>query len=143
MNVTKLLLATLVGGLVNFMVGWGVYGMALANAFKLPADVEALIAKPEAEMGLVTMFLSCLVWSGLLSYIFLRWAGIRSFVSGASAAVIIGVLVSLTINLGMLAMYKTNFMDTTKLMVDAAANAVCSAITGGAIGWMLGRGEKA
>ncbi len=143
MNVGKMLLAAAVGGVVYFLLGWAVWGVALANFFKHAAEVEALIQRPPEEFGLVSMLLSCLAWGVLFAYIFSRWAGIRTFASGAVAGATIAVLVSLSVNFGMLAMYKSNFTDPTKLVADAVVSGVVSAIVGGVIGWMLGRGEKA
>lgn len=140
MNVGKMLLAAVVGGVVYFLLGWLVYGTLLASVFEPAAEMKAVIARPQEEFKLGSMLVSCLAWGGLLSYIFARWAGIRTFTSGATAGAIIGALVSLCVNTSMYAMY--TFVTTTQIGADLVMSAVISAITGGVIGWMLGRGEN-
>jgi hypothetical protein len=143
MNLGKTFLATAVGGIVYFLAGWLVWGILLSNTLSPAPDVKELIIRPDAEFGMFPMVLSSFIWAGLLAYIFSNWAGgIRTFATGAVAGAVIAGLVSLSYDFGMVAMYKSNFMDLTKALINSSASAATSAIVGGVIGWMLGRGVK-
>lgn len=138
MNVTKLLLATLVGTIVNFLTGWVLYGMLLMDTMKngLTAGAQALM-KPEGEENLAMYFVSGLFYTLIFAYVFERWAGIRTFTSGAIAGAVISALMALNIDTGFLA--GMNFLASTSIIfVDAIAYAIMGALTGGAVGWMLG-----
>lgn len=76
----------------------------------------------------------------LLSYIFLKWANINSFGSGASAAAVIGLLMGLGFDLLMFA--TANVIDLTGMFVDVGASTVMHAIAGGVVGAVLGMGGK-
>jgi hypothetical protein len=100
MNATKLAIATVVGGIAYFLLGWMVWGMALSAMMAKPAEVEAMIVRPDAEFGLGAMLVSSFAWTFLLAYIFEKWAGIGTFPAGASAGAIIGFLMALSIDMG-------------------------------------------
>ncbi len=57
-------------------------------------------------------------------------------------AAIVGLLYALTFDLMMHSM-STYFSNLTALVVDVLASTVMTAIVGGVIGWMLGRGNSA
>ena len=57
-------------------------------------------------------------------------------------AAIVGLLHALTFDLMMHSM-STYFSNLTALVVDVLASTVMTAIVGGVIGWMLGRGNSA
>jgi hypothetical protein len=144
MNLGKTLLATAVGGIVYFLAGWLVWGILLSDTLSPAPDVRDLIIRPDADFGMLPMVLSSFIWAGLLAYIFSNWAGgIRTFAAGAVAGALIAGLVSLSYDFGMVAMYKSNFMDMTKALINSSASAATSAVVGGVIGLMLGRGAKA
>lgn len=139
MNFTKLSVGTLIGGVVYFLMGWLVYGILLMDVMSIPEEFNSILY-PEEEFKMVLMLVSCLVWGLLLTYILLNWGGINSFGSGLLPAAIIGALVSLSVGLGMAAMYK--FSNIQNVFIDAVATAVISGIAGGFIGWYLGRGKS-
>lgn len=91
----------------------------------------------KAEPDLILIALSCLVGAFLLAYIFEKWAGIRTLAAGAMAGAIISGLMTLSYDLGFLAM--TNmFSSPSGIVTDVLVSAVSGAIGGGSIGWMLG-----
>jgi uncharacterized membrane protein len=141
MNTTKVAIATLVGSIVNFLLGFAVWGVTLSSFFKRPVEVEALINKPDAEFSIVTMFVSCIAYVLLLAIVFEKWAGIRTFAAGASAGALFGFLISVSYDLGFVSILNSNFMTTTQMIGDICAYTVVMALTGGIVGWMLGRGR--
>lgn len=136
MNWTKTLIGTLIGTIAYFLLGWLLYGIVLKDTFAMPEEF-ASVAYPEEEFNIVFMFLSCLVWAFLLTYIFQKWAGISTFMSGLQAGALLGALISLCIGLGMAAQFRFASLQTTGM--DMVANAICSGLTGGVIAWYLGR----
>ncbi len=138
MNINKMLLGALAGGVAYFLLGWLVYGMLLANTFAPSEETLAVIAKE--EFGMVAMLVSCLAYGLLLAYVYARWANISTFATGAKAGAIIGALTSLWINMSMFAMY--NFVTIENALIDLVVHAAVSALVGGVIGLVLGSGKS-
>lgn len=134
MNTTKVLLATVVGGIVYFLLGWLTYGILFADTFTPPPTVA------RTEMVLWPMIVSCLVWALLITYVCAKWAGVKTATGGAMVGGIIGLLTSAAADLGMYSMY--NFMTLPGSLGDIVLNAVLTAITGAVIGLVLGSGSK-
>jgi len=101
MNWTKLLIATLIGSIAYFLLGWLVYGVLFADALTIAPEFRESVQYPEDEFKIGLMYLSCLTWAGLLAYIFMRWANISTFMGGLKAGVIIGPLMTLSSFLGL------------------------------------------
>lgn len=132
----KTLLAALGGGLVNFMLGGLCYMVILASYFAANNGADAVKDPPD----MVFIVLGCLSYGLLLAVIFDKWAGIKTFVTGAQAGALIGLLSGLAINFWKLG--DSHFFNSlTPALVDTLVIAVMAAGTGGVIGWILGRGE--
>lgn len=134
MNIKNLLVGSLVGGIVYFLLGWLAYGMLLASVFEIAEETRAAIEKP-FNMG--AMFVSCLGYGILLTYIYERWANISTFSTGATAGAVIGALSALWINMSMFSMY--NFVTMQNSLIDIVVHAVVSGLTGGVIALVLGK----
>ena len=134
MNLNKILLAALAGGIAYFLLGWLVWGIALAGMMETPSNVT------KDPMLFWAMILSCLVYGFFLAYIFGRWAGIRTFVSGAKAGAVLSGLVALSYNLGMYSM--TTLYSGIQVTTDVIASTIVGAIAGGIVGWVLGYEKK-
>lgn len=133
MNVTKLFIGALTGGLVYFFAGWLLYGVLFANMLgsALPG-MHAVQRDPDV----VAMIMGNLVGGLLLAYIFERWAGIRTFKTGMLAGAVIGFLIALSYD-GVLHA-TTTLMSWGGILLDAVLYAVMSALAGGATAWALG-----
>ena len=138
MNVNKMLLGALAGGVAYFFLGWLVWGTLLAGIMEMPAEMKAVVGKEPMVMW--SMIVSCLVYALLLAYIFERWAGISTFLTGAKAGALIGGLSAASVDFSFYSM--TNMMNTTQLVTDIVAATIVSAIVGGLIGFVLGSGKK-
>jgi hypothetical protein len=134
MNTTKLLLGTLAGGIVYFLLGWLAYGMLFGDTFAPPEGVA------KSPMVMWSMIVSCLIWGLLITIVCGRWAGVKTFAGGATVGAIVGLLVSGAVDFSMYSMF--NFMTIPGSLGDMAINAVLSGITGGVIGLVLGSGKK-
>lgn len=138
MNTNKFLMGTVAGGITFFLVGFIIYGLALMSFFEAHAGSATGVAK--ADMVWWALILGNMSSAALLSYIFLKWANISSFGSGASAAAIIGFFMSLSYD--MVNFATTNAMDMTGAFADVVVSVVYFAIGGGVIGAVLGMGKK-
>jgi hypothetical protein len=126
-----------VGGAVIFILGFVVYALLMESFFAAHAGSATGVMK--TEMQYWPLILGNLAHAALLSFIFLKWAGIKTFGAGFSAGLIIGFLISFGVDM---VMYDTsNIMDLTGSVADAVVYSLITAIAGGVIGWMLGMGK--
>ncbi len=130
MNIKKLLIGGIVGGVAFFLLGWLAYGILLRDFFvnhhglPVPKDLN------RPEMLYLYLCLGNLLSGFLLSYVFIR-ASVKTAVSGFVTGGVIGFLVSSSVDSTMYSM--TNMMSRTGVLVDVITFAVMSAITGALI----------
>jgi hypothetical protein len=139
MNTNKFLIGGIIGGIAYFLIGWGVWGVAL-NDFMMEhstAGAKALM-RPEAEMIWWALIVANLLWGFVLSYVCAK-ANVSSAGSGAATGATLGLLVSAGMNCFNYAMMPMS--DTTGMAVDIVASTVVGAIVGAIIGWYMGRGK--
>lgn len=139
MDSKKILIGGITGGIVNFLLGWLVWGILLAETMESHMMVyEGLMRGPE-NMLLWAMAVSSLSIGFLLAYVFSK-ASINSAGSGFSTGAIIGLL--MTIFFDFLLHGQMNIIDTTGILIDIAASAIVVGIMGAIIGWLNGRFTK-
>ncbi|MEM7051334.1 MAG: hypothetical protein AAF604_16810 [Acidobacteriota bacterium] len=126
----RTLLATIVGALVLFVLGFLVYGMALADYFA-GQGIETL-----DEPILWAIFLGELAMAALLTFIFVQWASISTFAGGFKGGAIVGGLVTIAFGMIQIGAMGANFAP---IVVDLVISVVRVGLAGGAIGAMLGR----
>ena len=132
MDAQRFLTATVVGGVTLLVVGYLVYGLALANAY------PATVIDREVPLWL-WLVLSQLAWAALLSVIIGKWPGGSTPGGGFKAAAIVGFLLSISIGLGFYSM--TTLPISVMSYIDPFISAIYFGIGGAAIGWSLGRGS--
>ncbi|MBK7869861.1 MAG: DUF2177 family protein [Saprospiraceae bacterium] len=138
MSTNKILLAGVVGGVAFFLLGFLFYGLLLMDFMKSNAgEMGALMKEPPTWWALI---LGNLAWGLLIAVIFGRWANISTFMTGLKAGAIIGLLATLSWDLTMFG--TMNGMNLTGVIVDVLVGTAMTAVTGGVVGWMLGRGAK-
>ncbi len=136
---TKLLLAGLVSGITGFLLGWLIYGIALADFTAAHTlTYSGLMKEPPVIWAI---FLSNTAWGFLYAYIFQKMGNVQSFGSGVSTGVVISFLVAISMDLFYYAFM--NLSDVTYLCVDTIVSTILGAIMAGVAGLMLGRGKKA
>jgi hypothetical protein len=135
---SKILLATLCGGILMFLLGWLIFGILLMDFYTANTiQYEGLMKEMP---NLLLLFISNLLSAFLLSFIFQRWAGIKTFIGGLNGGLIIGLLLGLIYDLYFLA--SMNLYPVSLMVVDVIANAIMVGLVGGFIGWFLGTGKK-
>ncbi len=138
MDMKKFLTGTLVGGIAFFFLGYLFYGVLLAGFFA--GHYTGGTMKTMEEIVWWALILGNLASGAMLSYVFLKWANITSFGSGASAGATLGFFIGLSMDLIRFATEGT--FDLTASLSDVAVMTVMNAIAGGAIGGVLGMGNK-
>lgn len=137
---SRLLAATIAGGVAFFILGFLIYGLLLDPLVMKPNmnTYPGLMVDPPVWIPLV---LANLVSALLLAYIFDKWAGIKTFMGGVQGGAVVWFLMSLAFQLMFIA-----FMNLSKNYIppiaDVAGSTVMGAIGGGVIGAVLGRMHK-
>jgi hypothetical protein len=139
MTPQRFIVATVVGGLVLFVVGYLIWGLGLMGYFEAQSIGPEGMTKTEEEMSLPLIFLSNLIYGAFLTLTVGVWAGKRSFGPGFTAGLLVGLLGSLAMTAMFLA--SMNFMTLTGHLVDTLASGVWAGIGGGVIALILARGE--
>ncbi len=134
----KILIAGLVGAVVAFILGFLVWGLALSSFMESNLGTATGVMRDESDFLWIPMVLGHISWGIFFAYVFGHWANISTFSTGASAGALLGFLVGFTYD--MISLGSTNVMNATGAIVDIIAMTIVSAIVGGVVGLMLGRG---
>ncbi len=140
MDMKKFLTGTLVGGIAFFFLGYLFYGKLLNSFFSEHIGAGAGTMKTMEEIVWWALILGNLASGAMLAYIFLKWANISSFGSGASAGATIGFFIALSMDLIRFA--TSGVFDLTAELTNVVVMTVMNAIAGGAVGAVLGMGNK-
>jgi hypothetical protein len=125
MNVKNFLASGIIGGIVDFLLGWVFYGMLFKDIY------------PETpNMKLEFIFLGCITFGLLVSYIFTKWAGITSPVTGIIAGAIIGFINGLSMNFFM---YSNIPLNSQNLIIDVLITTFISADVGATVAFINGK----
>jgi hypothetical protein len=126
MNVKNFFIAGLVGGIVDFLLGYLFYGFLFKDNFS-----------SSGTENMTFIFLGCMTFGFFVSYIFTVWAGISNAVTGLKAGAIIGLFLGLYSNFFMNSM---NHNPNYNLMaLDMGIMIVMSALVGAAIALVIGK----
>lgn len=137
MTAKNRILATLVGFVVFFLLGWLFYGFLLMDFYADNAGSASNVMRAEDDMIWWALIVGNLLQAYFLVYVLGKWANISTFGGGFKAGAILGLILGLGMNL---TMYGTsNMMNLTATLVDPLVFMIMMGITGGVIGVMLGR----
>ena len=140
MDIKKLLIGGIVGGILYFGLGYLVYGNLLMNFMKDHPGTATGIDRTMEEFQFMYLTIGNLAMGFLLAYIFVK-GSINSVAGGLVTGGIVGLLVSVGYDSVMYA--TTNIISKTAMAADVAAFTVISAIVGAVVGMVLGMGKKA
>ena len=128
MNTKTFVIAGLIGGIVDWLLGWLFYGILLADYFPQPA---------ESTKTMVCILAGCLTFGFFISYIYNRWAQISTASTGAKAGAIIGFFMGLNASLFNMALVKG--VTYERFALDLLVSIVLAAIVGAAVGFINGK----
>jgi len=128
MNTKTFIVAGLVGGIINWLLGWLSYGIILADYFPQPN---------ENKRSMLFIFLGCLSIGFFLSYFYNRWAQISTISTGARAGAFFGLFLALSYGFFKMAMEPS--MTAEFFTLDVAISIGMTAITGAIVGGLSGK----
>ncbi len=140
MKTKQILFGTVTGTVAMFMLGWAIYGVALAGYME--ANSNTAINRPAEEMSFPALILSNLMWALLFSLI-IDWSNARTAAAGAKIGAITGLLAILGFDLTMYATTNLYSGGITLVVVDAIAFAVMTTVTGALASWVMNRSATA
>lgn len=125
MNAKNFVVAGIVGGIIDFLLGWVFYGMLFTNIYPQNENTK-----------LEFIFLGCMTFGFFISLIFTKWAGITNTISGLKAGAVIGLFYGLSMNFFM---YSSQPVDYQLLGLDTVVNILMGAGVGAAVALVLGK----
>jgi hypothetical protein len=129
MNVKNFIVGGIVGGIVDFLMGWLVWGILLKDVMPKPEG-----AGPE---NMMFIFLGCMCFGFLISYVFSQGQGISQCVPGIKMALGIALFISLSNNF-FYNMYKET-IDFKLMGIDVIASAVVGVVVGAVVAVVNGK----
>jgi hypothetical protein len=134
----KIALATLVGTIVYFGIGWLVFEGLLGKYMSANTTQIVGFKKSEEEASMPMLIVSCAAYALLLAVVMGNWTQINTFKGGAILGATVGILVATMTNSYW---YSTShfFYGFAPILVDIAAAGLTVGIMGGAVAWMLGK----
>lgn len=126
MNIKNFLVSGIVGGIVQFLLGWLFYAILFKNSF--PTD---------GNENMVFIFLGSMTFGFFVSYIFTKWAGISNATTGFKAGAVIGLFMALYSNFFMNSMKSD--IDYQTMGLDIVITVVMAALVGAVIALVNGK----
>ena len=126
MNVKNFIVGGIVGGVVNYLLGWLIYGILLNDPTAPNAGKE----------NLMLIFAGCMIFGFLISYIFSQGEGITKCVPGIKVAAGAGLLTSLWFDC-FYHMYDN--LDYKMTIMGAAISLVMAAFVGATVAVVNGK----
>lgn len=137
----KLVLAALAASVAAFLLGWGIYGIALHSYSEASMNKIDGFMKAEEHWSWLSLIAANVAYGCLLAYVMLRM-GVSTAQGALLPGFVIGFLLSANFDLMMHAMSNI-FYDRMYIAVDALAGGVMAALTAAVAGMVLGSGTKA
>ncbi len=131
MNVKKIFISGIAGGIIAFLLGWLFHGILLADFFSKHAGTATGVNRSETEMVFWALILGNIVMGILLAFVIDKDAE-PSLQTGLKTGFIVGVLVSCGIDLIMYA--TTHLFGLRSVAADVATTGVMCAVSGAVIG---------
>jgi len=138
MDIKKLVLGTLAGGVAYFLLGFLFYAILMEDFFS--SHTVDGIMKSETEMKYYPMVAGNLAHAALLTFIFLNWASIKTFGAGLKGGAIIGFLMAAGFDL--ISYDTAKIMSMVGSLVDIVVYTIMTALVGGIVGVVLGMGKN-
>jgi hypothetical protein len=131
----QMLMATFVGGVAFFVLGFAMYELALGSFYEhnLGSATGVTRELPVAWALVVSQFGR----AALVTLVF-RYAGVTTLFQGLRTGAIFGFWLGVTVSFDLYAV--TNWSNVTVALVEPLVTSLRTALAGAVIGWTLGRG---
>jgi hypothetical protein len=140
MDIKKLLVGGIVGGILFFGLGYLIYGNLLTGFMQKHPGTATGVDRAMDDIQFLYLVIGNMAMGFLLAYIFVK-SNVSSMGSGFVTAGIVGALVSVGVDCVTYA--TTHVISKTGMAADVAATTVMCAITGAIVGMIMGMGKKA
>ena len=140
MDIKKLIIGGLTGGIIYFLLGWLVYGNLLAEFMKTHPGTVAGVDRAMEDMNWMYLVIGNLLSGFLIAFIFVK-GNVDSLMNGLVTGVILGLLMSAAFDSIMYA--TTNIISKKMMLADVLASGAVSGIVGAIVGLVLGKLNKA
>jgi hypothetical protein len=131
MNVKNFIVGGIVGGIVDFLLGWVVYGMLLKDTFPKQEGAGA--------ENMLFIFLGCMSFGFLISYVFSQGEGISNIAAGIKMAIGISILMGLCTTFFRNMTNETLDMSYGLIAIDIIAGLVLATGVGAAVAMVNGK----
>ncbi|MBK6342758.1 MAG: hypothetical protein IPF41_09260 [Flavobacteriales bacterium] len=138
---TKVVLAALAASVAAFLLGWGIFGIALHSYSEAAMNKFEGFMKAEENWSWLSLIAANVAYGCMMAFIMWRM-GITSAKAALLPGFIIGLLLTANFDLMMHAMSNL-FYERMFIVVDAIAGGVLAALTAAVAGLVLGSGSKA
>ena len=128
MKTKNFLVSGISGGVVDFLLGWLIYGMLFKDTFP-PME--------EHSNTYIFIFLGCITFGLFIAYIFTKWAQITTAATGAKAGAVIGLFIGLFYHFFDMAGNAEASMQLVAL--DVVIGLVMASIVGAVVGAVNGK----
>ena len=136
MTTQRCVLGTVVGGIILFVLGYLIYGVAFAEFFRANAGTATGVEREAPNF--VALAVGQLLWGGLLALV-LGWTRVSTIGAAVKTGAMVGLLMFLGIDLTLYA--TTNVSTLNAALVDAILGMILFAITAAAIAPVLGKSQ--
>lgn len=134
MNIKKLAIGAITGGILFFLLGWLIYANLLADFMK--NNPGAATGVDTTKMDMMYLAIGNLLSGILMAYIFLK-ANVNTFAGGLVTGAIIGLLMAASYDS---VMYGTsNILSKKMMLADVLAMGAMWAVTGAVVGMIMGK----
>lgn len=140
MDIKKLLIGGIVGGIAFFLLGWLIYGMLLMDFMNNHTGTAGNVNRAETDMQWLYLIIGNLAQGFMLAYIFVK-ANVTKVGDGIVTGAIVGLLVSVAFDCIMYA--TTTIISKTAMAADVAAATVMVAVVGAITAIVMNMGKKA
>ncbi len=140
MDIKKLLIGGITGGILFFLLGWLVYGMLLMDFMNSHQGAAGNVQRAEADMQYLYLVIGNLAMGFMLAYVFLK-GNVNSMMDGFITGGILGLLIAVGYDCMIYA--TSTVISKTAMAADVAVMTVMTAIVGAVIAVVMGMGKKA
>lgn len=140
MDIKKLLIGGITGGILFFLLGWLVYGMLLMDFMNSHQGAAGNVQRAETDMQYLYLVIGNLAMGFMLAYVFLK-GNVNSMMDGFITGGILGLLIAVGYDCMIYA--TSTVISKTAMAADVAAMTVMTAIVGAVVAMVMGMGKKA
>lgn len=139
MDIKKLVIGGIAGGVAFFLLGWLIYGNLLMNFMASHPGTATGVNRSENDMDFMYLIIGNLAMGFLLAFIFIK-GNVSGLAGGLVTGIIVGLLMAVSIDCMMYG--TTHILSKTGMAADVGAATAMWAITGALVGLIMGMGKK-